>query len=278
MQLIDNNLKQDKNIILWINSAKGIGVILIILGHLLYSSNVTFLNQIIYSFHMPLFFILAGYVQKENVGKEFIVKRIKRLVVPYLAFSVVGLHYFALPIIEKGGTIHDVFFKTFYVNGFVSNSPLWFLIVMFEISVMISLTKLPQRSLFVQLLSFFVLIIFGGIMYKYLHSEVFNCFGFNRMIICFGFYVFGMIIRQMSIEPPLIPSIIVLTCINVVFGLFLNYEQISIFNYTFGRYLYFVLAAISGSLAIMAFCKRFLINGVSLKNYQNMQYCFWAFK
>ena len=41
--------------ITWVNSAKGIGIILVIFGHLLYSSNLQGLNQIIYAFHIPLF-------------------------------------------------------------------------------------------------------------------------------------------------------------------------------------------------------------------------------
>lgn len=41
----------------WIDIAKGIGIILVVIGHTIGSQRV---NDIIYTFHMPLFFIL-GY-------------------------------------------------------------------------------------------------------------------------------------------------------------------------------------------------------------------------
>ncbi len=42
----------------WVDIAKGIGIILVIIGHVnTFNSSV---KEWIYSFHMPLFFILAG--------------------------------------------------------------------------------------------------------------------------------------------------------------------------------------------------------------------------
>ena len=43
----------------WIDKAKGIGIILVILGHTICPPNIKFW---LYSFHMPLFFFLSGYV------------------------------------------------------------------------------------------------------------------------------------------------------------------------------------------------------------------------
>ena len=44
----------------WIDLAKGIGIILVLIGHSKFLP-ITLKNYI-YSFHMPLFFILSGYV------------------------------------------------------------------------------------------------------------------------------------------------------------------------------------------------------------------------
>lgn len=54
----------------WVDYAKGIGIILVVFGHAnrgLYSSGIYispeiyhYLDNIIYSFHMPLFFFLSG--------------------------------------------------------------------------------------------------------------------------------------------------------------------------------------------------------------------------
>ena len=42
----------------WIDTAKGIGLICVILGHM----RVPYLSTWIYTFHMPLFFFLSGAV------------------------------------------------------------------------------------------------------------------------------------------------------------------------------------------------------------------------
>jgi fucose 4-O-acetylase-like acetyltransferase len=41
----------------YIDIAKGIGIILVVVGH---TSTPLYLHNIIYQFHMPLFFILSG--------------------------------------------------------------------------------------------------------------------------------------------------------------------------------------------------------------------------
>lgn len=64
------------NRIEWIDMAKGYGVILVILGHF----GLEKLGYWIYSFHMPLFFFLAGYVFKEKLKiKDFVLNKNKEV-------------------------------------------------------------------------------------------------------------------------------------------------------------------------------------------------------
>lgn len=44
----------------WIDACKGIGILLVVLGHVTDSGGL--LNRSIYLFHMPLFFFLSGYL------------------------------------------------------------------------------------------------------------------------------------------------------------------------------------------------------------------------
>lgn len=46
-----------------IDISKGIAIILMVIGH---SSYPTELYKIIYSFHMPLFYLLSGYFMNKN--------------------------------------------------------------------------------------------------------------------------------------------------------------------------------------------------------------------
>lgn len=70
----------------WIDVARGLGIIFVILGHLYMHE----LNIIIYSFHVPLFFFLSGYTfnAKSNF-KDFFRKKVRSLLIPYLLAGII---------------------------------------------------------------------------------------------------------------------------------------------------------------------------------------------
>lgn len=50
----------------YIDTAKAVGIILVFMGHCSNVVSIPYLHNFIYSFHMPLFFVLAGWFIKEN--------------------------------------------------------------------------------------------------------------------------------------------------------------------------------------------------------------------
>ena len=84
---------KDKTRLEYLDAAKGLGILLVILGHI-YAWNPNINRKIlvtwIYSFHMPLFFIVSGMLIKYknycNI-KEFIFHRKNRLNKRFLEFS-----------------------------------------------------------------------------------------------------------------------------------------------------------------------------------------------
>lgn len=66
----------------FVDMAKGLTILLVIVGHI---DTVSVLKVSIYSFHMPLFFILSGYFIKtsESISESFR-KMFRALIVPYL--------------------------------------------------------------------------------------------------------------------------------------------------------------------------------------------------
>ena len=84
----------------WIDTAKGIGLILVILGHL----KTGYLSAWIYTFHMPLFFFLSGVVFSgaKYSFKEFLLKSIKSLVIPYFSLGIVIWLFYAVVNIFVG--------------------------------------------------------------------------------------------------------------------------------------------------------------------------------
>lgn len=76
--------------IVWIDYAKAIGILFVVMGHSYYSHpSVVY---IIFLFHMPLFFFISGYLYNVNKNcRELIHNNIKTLLVPFLLFNLIGL-------------------------------------------------------------------------------------------------------------------------------------------------------------------------------------------
>jgi fucose 4-O-acetylase-like acetyltransferase len=71
----------------WIDSLKTLGILAVILGHI-----ASPFGQFIFSWHMPLFFVIAGFFIKFNTPfKEFFLKNFLRLMIPYFIFAFIGL-------------------------------------------------------------------------------------------------------------------------------------------------------------------------------------------
>lgn len=89
---------QQKKRIDWIDTCKGIAIMLVILGHCITRMGSTgiegIINLLIYSFHMPLFFFISGMNLKlEYSFKEFLIKRIKGILFPAYIFVFILLTY-----------------------------------------------------------------------------------------------------------------------------------------------------------------------------------------
>ena len=96
----------------WIDIAKGIGIILVVLGHTLVpqvreTGFAGFLWIFIYNFHMPLFFFLSGYLFEKglpdytNKGK-FTLGKLQYLMLPY--FDILNICIFIYRFFVKNST------------------------------------------------------------------------------------------------------------------------------------------------------------------------------
>lgn len=64
----------------WVDIARGIAMLCVILGHM----NVGQIRTVIFSFHMPFFFLMSGYFQRNKKFGLLLKSNAKRLLVPYL--------------------------------------------------------------------------------------------------------------------------------------------------------------------------------------------------
>ena len=82
------------NRIAYIDAAKGIGILLMILGHTGMYGLPVVMHKMIYSFHMPMFFIISGFLfntkKYENVAfSKFIKREFIKYIIPYFVFAAV---------------------------------------------------------------------------------------------------------------------------------------------------------------------------------------------
>lgn len=128
-----------------IDSLRGLAILLVVFGHSLQYTNTDFDNnvlfRIIYSFHMPLFMFISGYVS--FFGQDKIVsgfkKRAALLLFPFFSWAIVT--FFVNSITEDQLNWHHA--GLFFTNLIKSpdNNGLWFLWVIFLISGILVLLK-----------------------------------------------------------------------------------------------------------------------------------------
>ena len=94
----------------WIDFAKGISMLFVIIGHM-NAAPFAFMNNYYRLFYMPLFFMMSGYlfaqVPKRDDYKLLLNKIIRRLILPCCFFTLIPLIIFTIPICAIKG--HDLF-------------------------------------------------------------------------------------------------------------------------------------------------------------------------
>ena len=108
-----------------IDIAKGIGIILVVLGHALAYGCQNRLFAMIYAFHMPLFFFLSGFVFKpKDSGAVFFAGKVKSLLWPLVVFQFANLIIFAF--LKLAGKVS--------VFNYVQFSGFWFITTLLYVS------------------------------------------------------------------------------------------------------------------------------------------------
>ncbi len=129
--------------LVYLDMAKGFGMLLVLLGHLQgdsifsYSPYILPLCTWIFSFHMPLFFLISGMLMnfKQDTTKDLKTlakKRFRAIMIPYFWFSLfyISVVFYALFF---SGTIspETLYVNLWYVFSMYGMNVLWFLPALF---------------------------------------------------------------------------------------------------------------------------------------------------
>lgn len=117
----------------YFDRARGLGLLAVIVGHIIpvYGSNLQYVNDLLYSFHLPLFFIISGYFFKYEYSiREFLHKKFVNYVIPYISCSLVIIVYWTVTRVLDHGVTGLGNYITVMARGFVVQrrfTVLWFL-------------------------------------------------------------------------------------------------------------------------------------------------------
>lgn len=128
----------------WIDCVKGIGIILVYIGH----CYIPAVNDLIYSFHMPLFFIISGFLWNNSKYQQmsildFVEKKLRAYIIPYFKMAIIcfviwGLLYGMFQCDTISAYIQKIWKYTYGILLVYPRSqfmpacyPLWFLVALF---------------------------------------------------------------------------------------------------------------------------------------------------
>ena len=90
-----------------IDALKGFAIFLVIIGHVIYWSDIANYSKnllfiMIYTFHVPLFFFISGYLIYNRFGPKtftWINKKFIGLIIPYIIFTL--FYFYIIPEIPE---------------------------------------------------------------------------------------------------------------------------------------------------------------------------------
>lgn len=146
-----SNLAQ-KNRISYIDIARGLGIICIVIGH---SLKAGWLREYLYAFHVPLFFFLSGLTYRYSQDKKsFWIKKVRTIVVPYFFIGFLGviafrfLGQFASERLGSNIGTTDIIpnllglvFGNSKTGLMRNNLPLWFLPCLISVTILVDLVE-----------------------------------------------------------------------------------------------------------------------------------------
>jgi len=263
------------NRIAWIDSVKGIGILLVVLGH---SGVPEWAKSLVFTFHMPLFFFLSGYLfnytKYQSDINRFIRTKFFRLASPYLiSFIVLSLIWVGIKEIVSvfhvpyespifGLSLFDTVLSLLYGNGSACNPvysnfalmvdpPLWFLPALFSsMIVLYSIVTICSRygSVTGGIIGLLTIIL-GYVVSNF----VFFPWGFDIACVSLVFTYGGYLLQQGNYNPALLKlRWIFPILIFLMIGSFLINGYVDMNERHYQNLLVFYVGGITGSLLVFS--------------------------
>lgn len=250
----ENNIRVDS-----LDIMKGIAILLMILGHSLPPSGIGgAIHGFIYSFHMPLFFIVSGYFYRKRSPMEQIKKDFFGLLLPYMVFCVVLTIYGLFRDLYGDASFPREFVRWFRICFYGSYNPniqlgnwvgpIWFLIALFWCRIMFSIFYSDNTN---KNIVFFILFpIFAAYIFTFIYVPLYLLQGMTSMI----FYYIGCMAKENKALSEKCPVLITLIMIIIwIYCIF--FSHIDMQSGYYDNFIINVIGAVSGTYFIYLISK-----------------------
>lgn len=248
----------------WIDMAKGLGMILVMIAHAPIPDQ---LKGVIYTFHMPLFFFLSGYLFSISKYNNFIVffkRKFKSLVIPYLTLSFINYIYW---ISTNGPHIYSInIYKplvgTFYAlrrsEWTLHNGTMWFVACLFFTELLFyTIVKLSKNNSTIIAICLVISSVAGHLYSAYIGQAL--PWSIDISITAVVFFGTAYLIRDKNVGLNANIGYLVLFIAANIFAGYLNFKHIGkpidMFFNVYGSYFFFYISAFGGVLAYVMLIK-----------------------
>lgn len=239
-----------------IDIAKGILIILVVVGHVVTGSHFVtkVIIRVINSFHMPAFFIISGIlINTDKLRTQpfwlFIKKKAARLLIPYIVFEFIGALWQILLLQQSQIDIITTIRRIFTIECYVGAD--WFLATLFFAEmVLYGINKFIDKKWFlpIAVCSFLLML--------YLPDGMWILANSRRILAAITFILIGMHWHGLFVRDS---SLLFLLCtIGLVVGSALNSGTPSINLRLFENPICFLLCGICGAYAVLFVSKKIL--------------------
>ena len=276
------SLVQNQNRIDWIDMAKGYGMLAVIIAHICSGP----LKLWIYTFHMPLFFFLSGYVfSNKDKFDLFIKKKAKALLIPYFTLGIPMVAFKILfSLYQKTFTIDSTIEL---VKNFVFQKrlwTLWYIACLFFLNIIFYLvTKFANKNISKAVIV--IAMAFIGLVY-YKSGGLPLPWNIDACFMAIPFFFGGFVLNENSNKIDNLLSqtknkilvFLAFGLINVVFG-YLNIRAtgkgLEMFYSEYANPLFTYISAFAGIFAVIIFSRFFTIKPIRYIGKNSLIYYGW---
>ncbi len=231
---------------------KGIGILCIMIGHIGFGGVA---DKVIHAFHMPMFFLISGFLFREKVTesfREYLIRKAKGLLIPYAIFGLAHyLVWLLCPVFRQEEISLKPLWHLLWIN--TTRLPiagaLWFLTALFFVSILFFVLRRKIQSDKVLAGIVILLVATGHLCVKYLPVRL--PWALDAAFIGSGLFLIGYFLKKYK-EHPIVYRMLHMSFWQFIISSVICFVLIWLnrdINMRTGQYTYIVLFWINAVLA-----------------------------